>query len=853
MMNSATSQAGKPRRIGQAIFAAALCTVSSNAQAFTYVFSNGIYASGTTSPNPLLAPDTLALTTASDKAFNSAFINQSGTVDWQGGNIYLGNGSTIENRGVWTTSVDRSLINSGAATSMFINSGIFRKTAGFGETAILAHFVNSGIIDAQSGTIRFQGDAIFNAGTAFTGSGTNAISGSVAFNGAISSTNLRLNAGYYTGTAATLSGTAQWHDGYFAGDWTLTSGSTLAAVDNGFKTLSAANFTNDGTVNWQGGTLTLKNGSQWTNTGLLDFQNSASINNDGGAPSTFTNGAGGTVHVGADETVTVNNRFVSDGGTLDTDGITNFQGGNAVFNAGTTFTGSGVNAINSSAAFNGAINSTNLHFNAGYYTGTAAALSGTAEWQSGYFTGDWQITNGATLNVAQNRSMYLTAGSVVNNGTAEWKGDILNLADASQFTNSGLVDVHSSTSIANGGGAQSTFINGAGGTVHVDAGKTLTVNNRFVSDGGTLDTDGTTNFQGGDAVFNASTVFTGAGTNAINSGAAFNGLIGSTNLRFNAGYFAGAAAALSGSADWQGGYFTGDWQVTNGSTLNLVSNGGRVFSAVNFVNNGTLAWKAGDFVLANAATVLNNGLISITDNGSANNGGGLSSFVNAGLIQKTAGGGTTTIADGIGFANQGTINVTSGTIALPTDFTNDGILAGTSAFQLSGTLTNNGTLAPGSIPGGRGSSPSFGVGTLTLSGNYLQSASGILAAQLQSSTLSDFFQIRGGAQLGGTLALSCVGGCAIQSGDVFTLLQTASNLSGAFSNVTTTGFLNGFAYNVLYDYDLGRVQLSITDAGGSPVGNVPEPNAWFLLISGFGLLGNAARRRRHVSLKYSVD
>ncbi len=83
-MNSATNLLRKPGRVGQAMLAAALCTVSANAHAFTYVFSGGIYAPGTTSPNPLLAPDTLALTTVSDKAFNSAFINQSGTVDWQG-------------------------------------------------------------------------------------------------------------------------------------------------------------------------------------------------------------------------------------------------------------------------------------------------------------------------------------------------------------------------------------------------------------------------------------------------------------------------------------------------------------------------------------------------------------------------------------------------------------------------------------------------------------------------------------------------------------------------------------------------------------------------------------------------
>jgi hypothetical protein len=552
------------QQVRRAILAVALCTVSSNAHAFTYVFSDGIYASGSTSPNPLLAPDTLALTTSASKSFNSDFINQSGTVRWQGGDLFLGFSSTIDNRSLWTTSVDQRLSNSGAGTSTFLNSGVFRKTAGSGETLISARFVNNGVIDAQTGAIVFQGNATFNAGTAFTGSGTSAINNGAAFNGAISSTNLQLNAGYYAGTAAALSGIAKWQDGYFAGDWTLTSDSTLVTASGGFKTLSAAAFSNEGTVDWQGGTLSLKNGSQWSNEGLLNFAGSASIINDGGAQSTFTNAAAGTVQVATGQTLTVSNRFVSDGGMLKTDGVTNFQTGNIVFNAGTTFTGSGSNNINGGGAFNGAVNSTNLSFNAGYHVGTGAALSGTADWTGGYFTGDWQLTSGSTLDVAQNRSMYLSAGIVTNNGTFSWQGADLNLANGSNMSNSGLFDVQDSMTLTNGGGAQSTFTNGAGGTVYVAAGQTLTVNNRFVSDGGTLATDGTTNFQNSSALFNSGTVFTGDGTNNINSGGAFAGLIGSTNLSFNAGYFAGTVASLSGTAAWQGGYFTGDWQITNG-------------------------------------------------------------------------------------------------------------------------------------------------------------------------------------------------------------------------------------------------------------------------------------------------
>ena len=46
--------------------------------------------------------------------------------------------------------------------------------------------------------------AVFNAGTAFTGSGVSEINAGAAFSGAISSTNLKFNGGTFTGAAATL-------------------------------------------------------------------------------------------------------------------------------------------------------------------------------------------------------------------------------------------------------------------------------------------------------------------------------------------------------------------------------------------------------------------------------------------------------------------------------------------------------------------------------------------------------------------------------------------------------------------------------------------------------------------------
>ena len=38
--------------------------------------------------------------------------------------------------------------------------------------------------------------------------------------------------------------------------------------------------------------------------------------------------------------------------------------------------------------------------------------------------------------------------------------------------------------------------------------------------------------------------------------------------------------------------------------------------------------------------------------------------------------------------------------------------------------------------------------------------------------------------------------------------------------------------------------FTVTAAGSAPVGGVPEPAAWALMLAGFGLTGVVARRRR---------
>ena len=237
------------------------------------------------------------------------------------------------------------------------------------------------------------------------------------------------------------------------------------------------------------------------------------------------------------------------------------------------------------------------------------------------------------------------------------------------------------------------------------------------------------------------------------------------------------------------------------------------------MGNGATFNNAGTFDLQADASVVNNGSAATLVN-----------TVNTGLIIKSAGTGTATIGAGLGLNNLGTLDVRSGTLALPDNFVNNGVMTGTGTYSVGGTLTNAGTLAPGAAA----------PASLALGGNYAQGAGGAFAVELQSLASHDLFNISGTAALGGTLALSCFAACSFAVGDVITILDSVGNLSGTFSaGVTLSGFATG-AFDVVYDSAADRVQLVVTQA----VTAVPEPGTYALWLAGLAATGWAIRRRR---------
>ena len=105
------------------------------------------------------------------------------------------------------------------------------------------------------------------------------------------------------------------------------------------------------------------------------------------------------------------------------------------------------------------------------------------------------------------------------------------------------------------------------------------------------------------------------------------------------------------------------------------------------------------------------------------------------------------------------------------------------------------------------------------------------------------------------------GGVALTTGNNYVILLAdlggdGGNASWAIVSGHPVAFDGGFQfYN--NDYTLGSINTSAWDSFGdfgslsysaSFGGAVPEPASWALLITGFGLVGAAARRRRQVTL-----
>jgi len=142
-------------------------------------------------------------------------------------------------------------------------------------------------------------------------------------------------------------------------------------------------------------------------------------------------------------------------------------------------------------------------------------------------------------------------------------------------------------------------------------------------------------------------------------------------------------------------------------------------------------------------------------------------FQPSGILNVTPNG-NLTITGGITTTNNGTVTL-NGTLNTPFVFVASGGTIGGSG-NLNGNLTNSGTVSPGNSPG-----------TLTVTGNFVQTSGGTLLIQVANGA-HDMLNVSGSASLDGTLIITPYGGHVFQYGEIIPFLSAAT-VTGSFSSI----------------------------------------------------------------------
>ena len=340
--------------------------------------------------------------------------------------------------------------------------------------------------------------------------------------------------------------------------------------------------------------------------------------------------------------------------------------------------------------------------------------------------GTWKWVGGALD--ASARVMVMPSGvlNVTGTGTKFW-GGVLTNAGTVTWTNTGAISFGSSGALYNLAGAifdvrSDAPLNGSGGTFVQNAGtfrKSLGSGTNLIypsfNNSGTVEVlTGTLSFNGGGtntalfslgngaAIQNPSSFtfangsqLTGAGTNRWTGGTitlngdlnaanlelsgatvAGTGMLSVSNLNFFSGSFDGTNT-VSGVANWIGGTIpsTARLTIATNGVLNLSGAADKFISGM-LTNAGLVVWTgAGRLYLDGPGAIYNlpSGVFDVQNNSLLINQfiSPSAAFHNAGLFRKSAGTGTNFLTR-VNFNNSGTVELRTGTLAIPSGGTNSG-------------------------------------------------------------------------------------------------------------------------------------------------------------------------------------
>jgi T5SS/PEP-CTERM-associated repeat protein len=227
------------------------------------------------------------------------------------------------------------------------------------------------------------------------------------------------------------------------------------------------------------------------------------------------------------------------------------------------------------------------------------------------------------------------------------------------------------------------------------------------------------------------------------------------------------------------------------------------------------------------STWTNNGEIDIGSRSqgilNVTGGGHLVGMTNAFVGSESASSGTVTI-DGLGslWSQIGNLTVGAGGIGSSVVVRNGGIVSvgGTLTIGAAGAVKGNGTIT-GNVSNGGLVAPGSSIGSLHITGNYMQTAAGKLQIELDgTSTGSQYDQllVTGADSLAGILQVSLTSSFAPAAGNSFNILDWGT-LSGTFAMVNLPGLAGGLSWNTSQLYSTGTISVVGPALAGDYNGN----------------------------------
>ncbi len=289
------------------------------------------------------------------------------------------------------------------------------------------------------------------------------------------------------------------------------------------------------------------------------------------------------------------------------------------------------------------------------------------------------------------------------------------------------------------------------------------------------------------------------------------------------------ALTVDGTLNWAGGTMSGA-AVTSISTNGAVNITGNATLTARTLNNaGVVTWNVGN-ITAGSGAVINNeagGTFENTFDGRMNMATAPATFNNAGLFRKSGGTaalGTTTIDPQ--FINTGTVDVQTNVVRYAVNQQTAGLtlldgggldVQGQPLNFVGGRLIGTGSITLANnqnVINSASISPGLPLGELDITGNYQQTASGVLNIDLGGyapGTGFDLITVTAGgaggvASLGGTLNVTLTNSFLPTNGATFTFL-TAASRGGVFATFNYPS--NDLGMQV--SYDLASVTLKVTN------------------------------------------